>query len=327
MADIDDLQGKDPIEGSIAPENSDSVKSEAPGSKKGETAMEKVDRIRASAKARAKDVATVTSFVAQLPLWDERVRGLPNSLARSALFTSSNRSVARDHCKFQRIATLKGAEIHYTGEELRQDDGDVFLQLVHLARQQPLGEIIEFSGYALLKELGWTTSKGSYERLRECINRLSATSVVVKSDGTIGDKGYGGSLIRKFEWNADAERGTSQRWKIWLEPEIVVLFGRDSYTRIDWEQRLSLPPLAKWLHQFYFTHEKPLGYKVETIKILCGSRIAVLAKFRYKLRESLEMLVSVGFLTSFAIDSRSDVLSVERAPRRISDVIEQKKMR
>ena len=97
----------------------------------------------------------------------------------------------------------------------------------------------------------------------------------------------------------------------------MALFGRDAYTKIDWAQRLQLPPLAKWLHQFYFTHAHPIGYKVETIKNLCGSRIAVLAKYRYKLREALELLIKVGFLLSYEIDARTDVLNVVRAPRRI----------
>jgi len=51
-----------------------------------------------------------------------------------------------------------------------------------------------------------------------------------------------------------------------------------------------------------------------------------LAKFRYKLREALALLVEVGFLVSYDIDSRSDILNVVRAPRRIAvtDVIEGK---
>ena len=53
-----------------------------------------------------------------------------------------------------------------------------------------------------------------------------------------------------------------------------------------------------------------------------------MAKFRYKLREALALLVSVevGLLVSYAIDSRTDILHVVRAPRRIAvtDVIDGK---
>jgi hypothetical protein len=279
--------------------------------------IDQVEKIRRMSKER--DALVAEAIIQQLPLWEESVRGLPNALARSALFTAANRSVARENFRNRKIAAVKGIEIVYTGEELRQEDGDVFLQIVHLARQQPLGEIVEFSGYGLLKELGWTTAKGSYDRLRECINRLSTTTVKVKMSfpGTSSEreKGFGSSLIRKFEWDESAARGTSQRWRVWLEPEIIYLFHENTYTKIDWKQRLKLPPLAKWLHQFYFSHREPMGYKVETIKMLCGSRIAVLAKFRYKLREALDSLIEVGFLLSYHIDPATDVLMVRRAPK------------
>lgn len=279
--------------------------------------IDQVEKIRRMSKER--DALVAEAIIQQLPLWEESVRGLPNALARSALFTAANRSVARENFRNRKIAAVKGIEIVYTGEELRQEDGDVFLQIVHLARQQPLGEIVEFSGYGLLKELGWTTAKGSYDRLRECINRLSTTTVKVKMSfpgtGSEREKGFGSSLIRKFEWDESAARGTSQRWRVWLEPEIIYLFHENTYTKIDWKQRLKLPPLAKWLHQFYFSHREPMGYKVETIKMLCGSRIAVLAKFRYKLREALDSLIEVGFLLSYHIDPATDVLMVRRAPK------------
>jgi hypothetical protein len=282
--------------------------------------VDRVERMRLGRKGQ--DLLAPDAVIRQLPLWEESVRGLPNALARSALFTAANRSVERENFKGRRIAAVRGIEILYTGEELRQEDGDVFLQIIHLARQQPLGEIVEFSGYGLLKELGWTTAKGSYVRLRESIDRLSTTTVKVKTDHTQSvDTGFGGSLIRKFEWNALADRGKSQRWRVWLEPEIICLFHDNTYTKIDWRQRLQLPPLAKWLHQFYFSHREPFGYKVMTIKTLCGSRIAVLAKFRYKLREALDKLVQVGFLVSYHIDPATDVLLVKRAPKSLMQFI------
>ena len=79
------------------------------------------ERLRESARAKnpGRDVSSVFQEVAQLPLWEERVRGLPNSFARSALFTSANRSVERENFRRRKIATLRGVEMFYTGEELR----------------------------------------------------------------------------------------------------------------------------------------------------------------------------------------------------------------
>ncbi|MEC4723934.1 plasmid replication initiator TrfA, partial [Noviherbaspirillum sp. CPCC 100848] len=104
------------------------------------------------------------ALIAQLPLWENQVRGLPNPLARSALFSVARQNEPRQHLKERPITSVKGVEIFYTGEELRQDDEDVFLNLVHLARSQPLGHEVSFTAYSMLKSMGWPTSAPSYER-------------------------------------------------------------------------------------------------------------------------------------------------------------------
>lgn len=246
----------------------------------------------------------------QLPLWPERVRGLPNAFARSALFTVGAINHQRSTFKKQKIAAVGGIEILYSGEELRQDDEDVFLQIVHLARRTPIGDYVEFTAHQLLVALGWNRNSRSYARLKDCIDRLSANGVTVQFDN--GRSGYSGSLFRKFVWETSQTDG--RRWRIWLEKEIISLFGADTYTQIDWEQRLSLGPLAKWLHSFYFTHREPFGYKVETLKKLCGSEAKQLYHFRQRLILALEELKITGFLEDYEI--RNDTVTVKRTPRR-----------
>lgn len=250
------------------------------------------------------------SKINQLPLWPEHVRGLPNAFARSALFTVGGVSNPRTNFKKHPIPTLGGAEMFYTGEELRQDDEDVFLQIVHQARRTPLGDYVEFTAHQLLVSLGWNRNSRSYQRLKDSIDRLSANNVTVQFDN--GEKGYGGSLFRKFVWETSQTDG--RRWRIWLEKEIVALFGPDTYTRLDWEQRLALRPLAKWLHSFYFTHREPFGYRVESLKKLCGSEAKQLYHFRQKLHMALQELQDGGFLDSYEI--RNDVVTVKRSVRR-----------
>ena len=244
--------------------------------------------------------------IIQLPIWSEARRGIPNDLVRGALFTVGNCRSERTFRKGIKIATLGGVDVHYTGEELRQDDEYVFLQLVHLARLIPLGGDIQFTAHSLLKSLEWATNKPSYDRLKKTINRLTATGLEVSSNSG----GYAGSLIRDFEWR-EQDGSASRKWKVRLEPKIISLFGHVKYSQIVWEKRLKLGNLAKWLHSFYYSHANPFPMKVETIHILCGSTTKSRAKFRQMLKKSLNELLVVGFLTE-ALISSDDKVQVTR---------------
>ncbi|MBN3839257.1 plasmid replication initiator TrfA [Burkholderia sp. Ac-20349] len=270
----------------------------------------KVNEMRGRAAARKQSPAKPQQ---QLGFWSERVRGLPNALARSALFTASGKTELRAQYTRHEVVSVKGITVYYTGEELRQDDQDVFLQAVHLTRLFPLGNQIEVSGHALLTALGWGRSKPNYERLKRTIARLVEGTIWVSFDD--GRTGYTGRLIDKLKWRDDSETGERVRWKLFLDQDIVALFGENMFSLIDWEQRLSLSSLAKWLHSFYFTHREPVAYKVETIHKLCGSKAKHLAKFRYKLRESLDELVAIGFFSEARIDPHTDAVIVTRTAR------------
>ena len=247
--------------------------------------------------------------LAQLPLWPDQRRGVPNDLVRGALFTVGNVRLKRNFLRNTVVATLSGLEIRYTGEELRQDDQDVFLQIVHLARLVPLGTPVRFTAHAMLKALKWHPNVRSYTRLRDTVARLKATGLEVRGD----KRGYAGSLIRDFFWKDDSTGENSREWAVRLEPEIAALFGHVAYSQIEWGQRLALGHLAKWLHSFYHTHRKPLPIKVDTIRKLCGSATKDLSKFRQLLRDALQELRTVEFLSDFTIDSERDLVRVVRA--------------
>lgn len=277
-----------------------------------------VERMRASAKERnlMVNAAPVTRSSInpsehqpkpkQLQLWPDRVRGLPNPMARSALFTVSNKP--RRDFKNQALVSTSDFTIYYTGEELRQVDEDVFLQIVHLARLKPLGEVVEVTGYQLLKALGWGTNSRDYKRLRESIERLANGRVKI-TFSCDGKPGYIGGMIRKVIW--DGETASSTKWKIFLEAEIINLFDSDGYSLILWEQRLGLRDLAKWLLSFYYTHAEPYPYKVETIYRMCGSSAKSLNHFRADLKVALGDLKKAEFLRDWEID-KNDLVSVAR---------------
>lgn len=275
-----------------------------------------VFKTRGDMAVRAKAAEPPVGQSAQLPLWPEASRCLPNELLRSALFNAKNRKQPRAYLKKQDIPVLFPGRITYQGEELRQDDETVWLQLIHLARDQPLGSMVEFTPYGFCKAVGWPICKGGYERLRDCLNRMQATSLTIYSkrlkDADPDADGVALSMIPLFAWQDENEQ-TLKKYRVRVAPELVALFANDHYTRVEWKQRLALPVgIATWLHGYYATHRVPNEVKMDTIKKGAGITTERQAKVRELIGTALAELVNVGFLASWDISERG-LVSVKRA--------------
>lgn len=233
----------------------------------------------------------------QLPLWQERVRALPNMLARSALFNIGLASKRR-HFHNEIIASSEDTTIRYRGEELRQRDQDVFLQIVHLARGKDPSAGVSFSAYGMLKELGWGDSAVAYNRLRDSIDRLKVNSLKIEFNLEGRQVGFSGSLIRKVSWD---EQGASQgkartMWTVWLEREIVVLFAQNTYSELEWAMRTRLrTEMAKWLMSYIVVSNRDHPIAVPQVKELSGSQSGSMTSFRQQLRKAFKELEEVGF--------------------------------
>lgn len=250
----------------------------------------------------------------QLPLWGDDYRGLPNSIVRGALFSARDWDCPREYYENYKIPSLSNIDGLYRGQELRQDDASVFMQLLHIAREVPLGFVVEFTGRQMLLDLGWTVGAKGYDRLRDCIDRLTATSVKLSMQQRDIDVGYGGSFVRNFRWTTDAGEPLP-RWQVWLEPEIISLFKPDTYTLLEWQQRKKLnnrSPLTLWLHSFLATHRHPLPLTIAKYAELSNSVVSDMKYFRQALLRSLQRLVDIEFLTSFEIKPRSGLVHVTR---------------
>jgi hypothetical protein len=206
---------------------------------------------------------------AQLPLWPEPMRGVPNGVLRSALFGAIKRGKRR-YMEREPVASVRGVSITYTGPRLDQSDLDVWEGALHLARSVKLGNRVEFTEKGFLRLIGRGgpsgagIGKSNREWLRKALVRLTATAIEI----TQGPYTYCGSLID--EYSRDSSSG---RYVVILNPRIKVIFNHDGWTRIDWSIRHALigHPLAQWLHGFYSTHASPMPYKAETLHFLCGS--------------------------------------------------------
>lgn len=249
--------------------------------------------------SRAQEVEE--SYQRKLKAWAEELREAPNEALRCALFSPRNKNQKREMLHKHELVSYGSTRVVYTGEELRQDDLDVWLQVLHIARHTPLGEPIRFSPIDMKMTLKWGWGKDRTERLKTNLTRLKANSVEFHSN-RLG-KGVAMSLIRKFEYTDDVDGRNQEDWEIELEPEIALLFGGGMYSsRLEWEQRMALKgPLAKWLHAFYSSHKEPHGLTSDKLLDTAGSKV----KSKYKKREMLlaahDELVKVEFLQEFEV--------------------------
>lgn len=266
----------------------------------------------------------------QLVLWGAADRGAPNEMLRSALFSTKNRNVPRASYSLKaplKVEIIGGGYIRYYGEELRQDDETVWMQLVHLAKEAR-SEGCTFTPHSLIKELGWSSGGPSYARLLETIRRLGTGSLEVYSPRF--DKGISLRLIDTYVYSESDATGP---WhvKVFNSQTNNVFMFEKLYSRVDWSTRLALPEgVATWLHSFFATHREPYPHKLETLALGAGIPLEIpedldldqkarIARQKQRLRDAkktikrgLEALVKQGFLLEFTI-SRTNLVAVKRA--------------
>jgi hypothetical protein len=264
----------------------------------------------------------------QLALWPEAERGVPNELVRSAVFSAKNRNERREIYRASApliLPVIGGGEIVYIGEELRQDDETVWMQLVHLAKESR-SEWVSFTPHSFLKAINWPIKGPSYTRLLTSIRRLKTSGLEVYSGRF--DKGMSTALIANYEYSR--KEGTA--WKVHVfnkNDQLFFLFDK-LYSRLDWQTRLALPEgVATWLHGFFSSHREPYDHKIETLAHGAGLKIDMVedqelpeaqrtAKRKERLREArkaivkaLKALKNAGFLADFLI-TRKGVVTVRR---------------
>lgn len=240
--------------------------------------------------------------VIQLPLWPEGRRGSPNSFLRSALFAAIQ-GKDKEFFDKQTLFSQNGYTVKFTGKQLNQEDMTVWLALVDLSRQHPLGNECSFTAYGILKHMGLKDSGAQRKVLYDSIVYLNACSVQIGC----GRKTYGGSLVEAFF--VDEATG---HYRIRLNRELINLFGENDWTAINWEQRKQLrqKPIASKLHEYFSTHEIPKPITIEFLHNITGSKNSAIRDFKRKVKIALDALVKIGFLESYCIEK--NLLTVAR---------------
>jgi hypothetical protein len=205
-------------------------------------------------------------------LYDNK-RFIPNDYARSSLFTARNKKEPRRtflHEKLFHLHDGKGVSILYSGTELRaEDDEIVWLQIMHYAKKVPLGEPFEFSMKDLVSELNWSKNGRYYDKVRECLTRLKASEVMVFNQNAYGKSGAI-SLINKYTCLNDAD-GKPLRYRMWIDPSMIILFAGNTFTNHLWESYRDLSPIARRLADYINSHKHPHPLNSLRFREMCST--------------------------------------------------------
>ena len=257
--------------------------------------QDKLDRIQKKVEERS------LSKEIKLPNWPDAKRGTPNSFLRSALF-SAIQSKDREFLYGVVLASQDGVTVRFTGQQLNQEDLSLWETLVHLAKDEPLGNVCEFSAYDILKTMGAGDSGIEREILHKGIIRLTACAVEILLGG---NRAYFSSLI-----DSGVKDEITGHYTIQLNRQLIRLYSQTTWIDLEQRAKLRRKPLAQYLHGYYSSHKKPHPIKVETLHRFSGSKNKKMFAFKQKLSVALNELVKIGFLESYAIDG--ETITVKR---------------
>lgn len=241
-----------------------------------------------------------------MPESSEAMRVVPNAILRSALFGIVHRGQRR-YINGEALFAWKGTKVRFKGQQLDQYDLDVWLQVIHLIRQQPSDQsICHFTVRSFIKAIGRKISGNAAKVLFGSLERMVACALTVELDGA----SYTGSLIEKFA--LDKQSGL---YAVRLNADLCHLFG-SSHTRLRWETRLALSAgLSRWLHGYVLSHQAtsraPHRITIQTLCSLTGSSAAALKKFREMLKRSMTALEQANVVQKWSI-TEGDALEFVR---------------
>ena len=203
-------------------------------------------------------------------------------------------------------------ELVYVGPELRQDDLDVYLELLHWARDKSLNGTLKFKRAELMRALGWSRTPFYYDKLLQCMRRLSQANIeglITRRDNQeIVHHRFNFNLVDAFEYK-DIDGRMARFWHYRLPGELVKFFTSSGYARIEQSHRSALRNnhIAKWLQLYFASHKVNNKYaiSVETLMCHCGSKASDIKTFRQKLKAALKLLKATGIADAY-IDKESD---------------------
>lgn len=222
-----------------------------------------------------------TAMQQLLPEIFEEKRAIPNSFLRGALF-GMVRKGRRALVENKPIFTMSQYEIAFSGAELDQNDLELWDTLMYLAKSNNVTNELRITLYELCRQLKIADNGTNRSALVERVKRLKFGVVNLK----FNKQEFFGSLINNgFIDSSDG------RLVIEYNKKLAPLFSDGDYTLISADIRhlLGDNQLARWLYNFYESHNQPIPFAIGFIQKLCRSQSEP-KEFKRLLKNSLELV-------------------------------------
>jgi hypothetical protein len=250
-----------------------------------------IDKMQRSAYLNSKGIKPNSQFQLDLIFPDtigarEDLRHIPNDYARSSIFTARNKTVPRRTFMHEPLFHYnEHVSILYTGIELRaEDDEIVWLQILNYGQRVALGEPFEFTVQDLVADIGWHKNGRYYDKARECISRLKANEVLALNTKAYGKSGAI-SLIQNYTAVND-KNGKPTHYRVWIDPNLIVLFAGNTFTSHRWEVYRNLSPVARRLADYIESHKHPFPLALDTFRDMCGSIDSTASSWRQTVKKA-----------------------------------------
>ena len=238
------------------------------------------------------------------------LRHLPNDYARSSLFSVRNKTVPRKTMTHEKLFHFNEyITIFYTGIELRADDDEiVWLQILKYSTKVALGDPFEFDIKDLIREVGWSKNGQNYKRTREIISRLKASEVMARNEKAYG---YSGaiSLINKYLVVNDA-KGKPTRYRVWIDPNLILLFAGNTFTSHSWEVYRDLSPVARRLTDYIESHQNPYPLAAKKFQQMCFSNDNNMRSWRQTVKKACAEVQKAKIATLVKLDVNDQICCV-----------------
>lgn len=262
----------------------------------------------------AKPVASRPAQVILFPKWPDERRATAAAVFRCALFPAFNKKNQRCYFEEAHLFSVEGVEVYFTGKQFDQSDLDVYLELLQIVNETPIGVECCFTAYSLLKNLGQATGKANHKHLHSQLIRLCAGVVDMTDHGVR----YFGHLIE-----GGIKDEVTRHYRIRINPEFAHFFNSGRWASLDIQQRRALGrnQTAKALHAYYSTHAAPGPHRYETLAALVGLKNSNKRDSKANLIKAHEALKQVGSLTDYEAGPDTIAVKVSHTPSQARHVV------